>query len=146
MARTDSLLIVATAPWTAQDGSVQPVGTIVTRMAWDGLTKHEPPPGTMFQPDNGEKVWRPVPDVPPEVTIWQLQIVLAGMPSGQGNKSLLEDANALAAQVGGAVEIAWTKAPTIRRDSVNLAHLAPQLGLTEGQVDAAFMAALGVTA
>jgi hypothetical protein len=133
------------------DGWSAPAGACVMVIEYDGVAAYTPPAGLlppvpwdgrpMFQPPS------PPPVVPAQIEKWQLQVVLATMPpTGKfaGSTSLLGDANALAAQAGGNVLLAWNGASTVARSSPTIAQFAPQLGLTSAQVDAAFVAAASV--
>ena len=146
MARADSLLLVALEGYALDDGTVLPAGTPVNRIAWDGVSKHVPPEGLAFAPDEGQRVREiPLPvTVPQAVAKWQLQVAMAGRP-GQGG-TLLDDANALAKQVGGVAAIAWAGAAEITRGSPLLNQMAPALGLSQADVDALFIAAAEVVA
>lgn len=146
MARNDSLLLVTDGSWVSHDGFVPPAGAVVNRVSWDGVSTYEAPAGCHFAPDEGEAIWAPPPPVPASVDMWKLQTVMLHMPSKMGHTSLLDDANQIVAQLGGAVGIAWSKSPTIDRNSINLAALAPQLGLSDADIDAAFISAANVTA
>lgn len=94
--------------------------------------------------------WEPPPppvNVPASVEMWKLKTVLLLTPSKlTADKTALDDANALAEQTGGAVWLAWSEAAVIDRDSENLALLAPGIGFSDADIDAAFIAADAVTA
>lgn len=93
--------------------------------------------------------WTPpaVSAVPDAVEMWKLQTVLSHTPSKIGSgKTAFDDANALAQQVGNSVWLAWSKAPIVHRDSPNLARLAPAIGFSDADIDAAFIAADSVKA
>lgn len=60
MARADSLCLAATSNWTAPDGTVQPPGTVVNRVAWDGVSNYAAPSGMQFVPDNGQALYKEI--------------------------------------------------------------------------------------
>ena len=151
MAVQDYFLICGPGGCTAPDGTQQPAGTAVGHILYDPADEYTPPDGLVLTPAAGfaGTIYQPAslpPPVPVSVSRWQLRAVLMGQPSTKGLASLCADADALAAQVGGLVENAWTNADTIQRSSPNLNALAQQLGITEPQIDAMFLAAAAVTA
>jgi hypothetical protein len=56
-----SLLLVTTGTWIDPDGISQPAGTVVNRIAWDGVSTYTPPPGFAFRTDLKESIWRSLP-------------------------------------------------------------------------------------
>jgi hypothetical protein len=54
-----SYAVVCSAPCTAQDGSTQPIGTVVNRIVWNGLAPWTPPPNTVVVADTGQVVYSP---------------------------------------------------------------------------------------
>ena len=93
--------------------------------------------------------WTPlaVSQVPASVPMWQLKTVLYLTPSKIGSgQTAFDDTNAVAQQVGGVVWLAWNNADTVHRSSPNINHLAANIGFSEADIDAAFIAAASVTA
>ena len=130
-------------------GQTVPAGMAVNRILWDGVSNYQPPSGTSLAIDDGTHPhWTPptISEIPPVVPKWKLQIVMHEMPSRKGLPTLLDDANAIVSAVGGVAQIAWQNATDIQRDSPTLAALAPGLGLSDAEIDAAFVAAESVIA
>ena len=140
-----------TAP--AHDGTAVAAGTGIGRLLYDPANTYPTPPGvtlvleTTFLAGGGTYYVAPVViQVPPTVERWQLQALLAEMPSKIGGPStILADANAMVAGQPQAVQIAWANAPTIDRASPTLAALAPALGLQPSDIDNAFIAAAQIS-
>ena len=129
-----------TDPFTKQ---VTPAGQCHNRIYVDPDSGYIPPEGLLLGPD--APMYEPPPPVPATVATWQLKVVLRQTPSKQNpGKSLLDDADALAAKVGGPTLLAWNGAATCDRASPTLLALAPHLGLAAADIDAAFVAAAGV--
>lgn len=127
------------------NGSTIPVGTAVNRVLWDGTSEFPQPPGLSLAAEDGSHpMWENPQTVPVSVEKWQIQVVLAQRPGKSG--TLLDDANALAAQVGGVAAIAWNGASEITRISPLMNQMAPTLGLSQADIDAIFIAAASVIA
>ncbi|MGL4272498.1 MAG: hypothetical protein ACRCTO_09420 [Pseudomonas paracarnis] len=86
--------------------------------------------------------FEPEPEpVPEAVTARQARLALLGA----GVLPMVESAlTAIPGVEGEAARIEWEYALEIRRDSPLIGALAPMLGLTDGQVDDLFRAALGL--
>lgn len=52
-------VLIATVPWNASDGTTQPIGTVMNRILWDGVTPYTPPQGFTAVPDNGHPIYNP---------------------------------------------------------------------------------------
>lgn len=83
--------------------------------------------------------------VPQAIDLWKAKVILSKMPKVGAGPTLLDDANALAAQVGGGVNIFWQNATEVSRDDALLSSLAGSLGITGAGLDALFVAANGLT-
>jgi hypothetical protein len=98
---------------------------------------------SLGQPWNDNGVWRQSWTVTDksfdDVTInrHQAKIVLL-------NHGLLDQVNTLMESADPAMVIAWTEAPSFRRNSPTLLAMATALNLTESEVDALFAEALAV--
>lgn len=143
------LIIAAVYLVLAGPGGYQgaPSGAVVNRIvlddpaAWSDTTET----GQTIVPDDGRNIWQPPLPVPAQVATWQLKIAMLQTPSkAGGGRTLLDDANALAAAAGGAVAIAWAGATTVERTSPTIAAMAPRLGLSDADIDALFIVAQGV--
>ena len=142
-----ALLIVVPDGFEDQ-GVTYPPGAVFGRILLEPDVPYNPPPGFILGKDGGEALHVPAAAelVPTSIEAWQLKIAMLNTPSkmGHANKSVLDDANALAASVGGATLIAWLGAPLIERTSPTIASMAPALNLSSADIDAIFVAALKV--
>lgn len=77
--------------------------------------------------------------VPKSVKMWQAKAALS--LSGK-----LEAANAVIAQQGGAVAIAWEYASDVSRDSPGMAAVGAAIGLNAAAIDALFISANSIKA
>jgi hypothetical protein len=144
------LIIAAVYLVLAGPGGYQgaPSGAVVNRIvlddpaAWSDTTET----GQTLVPDDGRNIWQSPPLVPSNVETWKLKVAMSRVASksGAAGKSVLDDANALAVAVGGAVSLAWNEAATVDRTSVTIAAMAPRLGLSDADIDALFIVAQGV--
>lgn len=125
----------------ASDGTIQPKGTALNRIV--AAADFNPGAGLKLALDDGRPVYAPaISAVPVSVGRWQLQSVLSQMPSkSNAGKTMLDDANTLAAAQGIVVQLAWDNAPTVERASPTINALAGAIGLSQADVDAAFVAA-----
>lgn len=116
-------------------------GTVRNRILWDGQGT---PPQTGLVPeadaDGLPDYVEPVPVVVPE-SVATHKMLIAMDAAG-----MLESVQALVNAVGGALKIAFDRAPQIHRASPMVAGMAAQLGLTSEQVDALFIAAAAIEA
>lgn len=85
----------------------------------------------------------PIPEpVPYEISLWRAKAVLAA-------SGLLETVEAmivaLPAPDGDIVRLAWNNAAPLVRDGATIAALAPQMGLTDEQIDNMFRQAANLT-
>lgn len=142
-----ALLIVGPDGFEDQ-GVTYPPGAIYGRILLEPGVPYDPPPGFILGEDGGEVLHAPATaePVPASVEAWQLRIAMLNTPSKMehANKSVLDDANALATSVGGATLIAWLGAPLIDRASPTIASMAPALNLSSADIDAIFVAATKV--
>lgn len=53
------VLVCSGAPCIAQDGTAQPIGTVVARITYDGHSTYTPPPNTALAADTGQIVYAP---------------------------------------------------------------------------------------
>ena len=141
-----SVYLVLAGP-SGYDGS--PAGAVVNRIVLDpadaATWTDETGTGMTVVPDDGRNIWQPPPPVPANVETWKLKIAMSRVASKANvGKSVLDDANALAAAVGGAIALAWAGATTVDRTSSTIAAMAPQIGLAAADIDALFIAAQGV--
>lgn len=148
MAIEEYYLVCGPNGGVAPDGTMQPEGIAVGHILYDPEHEYTPPEGLLLvhvAAFKGE-VYRPAPRVvvPASVETWKLQVVLLGMPGKNG--TLLDDANALAAKVGGIAAIAWAGAKEIDRAAPLLAQMASELGLGDADLDAIFLAAADIRA
>lgn len=139
-------VIVSDGSYRVHDGVVA-AGLGANVIEWDGETPFAVEGGSLVPEGEFAGMFYVAPPAPPPFVVakWQLQVVLASMPHAGGG-TLLDAANALAAQVGGVAAIAWAGASEITRASPLLNELAPALGLSDADVDAIFVRAAGVVA
>lgn len=109
----------------------------------------QPQPGWSASEHNG--VWSfaappaPQPVVPQIVSRYQAMAALFETPSpAHAGQTLLDDVQAAVTAAGGLALLAWQNANIFERHGVFITQLAPQLGLSDAQVDALFVAAANV--
>lgn len=104
----------------------------------DGVVVHDPrPTDAHVRSANGDWVLPP-PTIPTVVTMRQARLAL----HGAGLLGLVDAAvKAIPGPAGEAARIEWEYARTVERGSALVAHMAAEIPLTEGQLDALFTAA-----
>ena len=140
---TDIWLLKAITDYTDSSGNIYPVGSIVNRIHWDGISNYIPPTGLELIPDDGSPIYEfPQVIIIPDVEMWKLKITMLNTPSKLSNSSnLLNDANNLANFIGNAIELAWNNATFVQRDSITINAMAPELGLSQTDIDNLFLTA-----
>lgn len=107
-------------------------GEVAPGWGWDGVGFTPPAP--------------PAPVVPREVTNFQARAVLAQMPGSAPGRTLFQDVDDALRDQGGIAWQAWEYANTISRGGALVGAMAAQMGITEQQLDALFIAAAAIEA